>query len=163
MDPNENIDSGAQSGYWTNVNALRNGLTLTELAEAFVASPEFRAVHGATQLESALIIDMYHMIPQRSPSSAEIAAWMNKGLDTAHVMLGITESTEAKDFAAWKAVEFSKAVATTSFDSEHSASSFFLAGPLVASAFRPSPRPGGAYDANAHIVGIVDDHAEISA
>src|SRR4051794_22651520 len=37
-DPNGNVDTGPQSGYWTNLNALRNGLSLGDLAEAFVAS-----------------------------------------------------------------------------------------------------------------------------
>src|SRR4051794_4474431 len=35
-DPNGNFDTGAQSGYWVNLNALRNGVSLLGLAQAFV-------------------------------------------------------------------------------------------------------------------------------
>src|SRR3981189_291036 len=40
IDPNGNFDTGAQSGFWVNTNALRSGLTLVQMAQAFVASAE---------------------------------------------------------------------------------------------------------------------------
>jgi hypothetical protein len=117
------------------------------------------AVHGSTQLEAPIIIDLYRTFLQRSPSTGEVAAWMNAGLDTAHVMLGITESIESKDFASWKAVEAAKQVATDGFSSEHSESQWFFIGGLPPSnLFYPSPRPGGAYDQSVHVVGVADDH-----
>ena len=33
LDPNGNFDTGAQSGFWVNVNAMRNGV---DVAQAFV-------------------------------------------------------------------------------------------------------------------------------
>src|ERR1700754_4888333 len=40
IDPNSNFDTGAQSGFWVNTNALRSGVTLLGLAQAFVVSAE---------------------------------------------------------------------------------------------------------------------------
>src|SRR5262245_44429405 len=65
VDPNGNFDTGPQSGYWTNVNALRNGLSLIDLAQAFVASAEWMAVHGTTVLLEPVIIDLYVNYLQR--------------------------------------------------------------------------------------------------
>ena len=154
VDPNGNFDTGPQSGYWTNVNALRNGMSLGDLAEAFVASVEWKGVHGTTALVDPIIIDLYRNYLQRSPSSDEIAAWMHTGLDTAHVLLGISKSTEAKDLAVWKFTEFLKFSTTTE---SHSDSGPFVVGLLPPGTFDPSPRPGGAYDTSAHVVGVANN------
>ena len=94
IDPNGNFDTGAQSGFWVNTNALRSGLTLVQMAQAFVASAEFTAQYGTTSVTPALITAFYQHILGRDPSSAEVGAWQATGLDAAHVLLGFTQSTE---------------------------------------------------------------------
>jgi hypothetical protein len=157
-DPNGNFDTGTQSGYWANVNAVRNGLSLGDLAEAFVASAEWKTVHGTTALIEPLISGLYNTYLHRTASTAEISAWMNTGLDTAHVLLGISESTEAKDLAVWKITEALKLSVTTA--SGHPDSEPFVIGLVPPGTFDPSPRPGGAFDTTAHVVGIAD-HPEM--
>jgi len=93
-DPNGNFDTGAQSGYWVNLNALRSGVTLLGLAQAFVVSAEFNALYGSTSVTPALITAFYQHILGRDPSSAEVAAWQATGLDAAHILIGFTQSTE---------------------------------------------------------------------
>lgn len=162
-DPNGNVDTGPQSGYWTNLNALRSGLSLVDLAQAFVASAEWKSVHGTTALIEPLIVSLYHNYLHRSASSAEISAWMNSGLDTAHVLLGISESTEAKDLSVWKLTEFLKL--TTTEGPAHPDSGPFVIGllPPGSDLFIPSPRPGGAYDTSATTVVGIAQHAEATA
>ena len=75
VDPDGNFDSGAQSGFWVNVNAVRNGVSLQGLADAFVASSEFHDLYGSTTVTPALITAFYHNILGRDPSSAEVGAW----------------------------------------------------------------------------------------
>jgi hypothetical protein len=93
FDPNGDFDTGAQSGFWVNVNALRNG---ADVAQAFVASPEFQSLYGTTQVSAGLITAFYSHILARAPSSAEISAWQESGLDAAHILVGFTESIEFK-------------------------------------------------------------------
>lgn len=156
-DPNGDVNSGAQSGYWTNVSALRSGVSLQGLAEAFVASSEWLSDHGTRSLEEPIVIDLYQTILQRNPNADEVAAWMHSGLDMAHVLLGITESTEAKDLAYWKVTEYEKVLATTAFNAEHSSLSHFQGFPPPPGFFDPAPRLGGAYDpAIQHTIGIAD-------
>ena len=94
IDPNGNYDTGAQSGYWVNMNALRSGVTLVGMAEAFVVSSEFHTLYGTTSVTSALITAYYQHILGRDPSSAEVAAWQATGLDAAHILVGFTQSAE---------------------------------------------------------------------
>ena len=93
LDPNGNFDTGAQSGFWVNVNAMRNGV---DVAQAFVASPEFQSIYGTTQVSAGLIIEFYIHILGRDPSTSEVSAWQNSGLDAAHILVGFTESVEFK-------------------------------------------------------------------
>ena len=94
IDPNGNFDTGAQSGYWVNVNAFRSGVSLVAMAEAFVASAEFHNLYGTTTVTPALITAFYQHILGRDPASSEVAAWQATGLDAAHILLGFTQSTE---------------------------------------------------------------------
>ena len=56
LDQSRNFDTGAQSGFWVNVNAMRNGV---DVAQAFVASPEFQSIYGTTQVSAGLITEFY--------------------------------------------------------------------------------------------------------
>ena len=94
VDPNGNFDSGAQSGFWVNVNAVRDGVSIQGLANAFVASSEFHDLYGSTTVTPALITAFYHNILGRDPSSAEVGAWVDTGLDAGGILHGFTQSTE---------------------------------------------------------------------
>jgi hypothetical protein len=95
-DPSGNFDTGPQSGFWVNVNALRNGASVLDLAEAFITSQEFHSLYGTTQVDADLITAFYSHILGRNPTFAEISAWQNTGLDAAHILVGFTESAEFK-------------------------------------------------------------------
>jgi hypothetical protein len=96
QDPNADFDTGPQSGFWVNVNALRNGASVLDLAEAFVTSQEFHSLYGTTEVDADLITAFYSHILGRNPTFAEISAWQNTGLDAAHILVGFTESAEFK-------------------------------------------------------------------
>ena len=94
IDPNGNFDSGAQSGFWVNTNALRGGISLLSLSQAFVVSAEFNTLYGSTTVTPALITAFYQHILGRDPASSEVAAWQATGLDAAHILIGFTQSAE---------------------------------------------------------------------
>ena len=94
IDPNGNFDTGAQSGFWVNTNALRCGITLQRLAAAFVVSAEFIDLYGTTTVTPALITAYYQNILGRDPSSAEVSAWQATGLNASQILIGFTQSTE---------------------------------------------------------------------
>ena len=101
-DPNGDFDSAPQSGFWVNVNLLRDGkISLVDMAEAFAQSQEGFAHFGvAAQLHippsAAFIENLYDTLLNRDGSAAEVAAWQHLNLDITHVVLGFTESTEYK-------------------------------------------------------------------
>jgi hypothetical protein len=96
VDPDGNFDGGQPSGYWVNVNAVRNGLSIGDLAEVFVGTQEFQLHYGTTVVSSALVVSFYENILGRAPTSDETSAWLNSGLDAAHILVGFTESAEFK-------------------------------------------------------------------
>jgi hypothetical protein len=108
-DPNNDFDSGPQSGFWNNVNLLREGkISLIDMAEAFSQSPEGIAHFGAAGLlhispDASYIQQLYNTLLNRTGSTAEISAWQNLHLDIAHLTVGFTESIEYKaDTYAYK-------------------------------------------------------------
>src|SRR5580692_3220974 len=72
-----NFGGPGSSGFWVNVNALRNGISLQNLAEAFTVSAEFKALYGSNAVTPALIQAYYHHILNRDGSTAEVASWVN--------------------------------------------------------------------------------------
>src|ERR1700710_1280345 len=94
IDPNGNFDTGAQSGLWANTNALRTGVSLLGLAQAFVGSQEFLNQYGSTTVTPALITAYYEHILGRDPSSTEVANWVATGQSAAQILIGFTQSTE---------------------------------------------------------------------
>jgi hypothetical protein len=99
-DPNSDFDSSPQSGFWNNVNLLRDGkVGLVDMAEAFAQSQEgFTHFGVAAQLhippDAGFIQNLYATLLNRVGSNTEIAAWQNLHLDIAHIVLGFTESAE---------------------------------------------------------------------
>ena len=101
-DLNSDFASGAQSGFWNNINLLRDGkISLIDMAESFAQSQEgFTHFGVAGQLHippnAGFIQNLYHTLLNRDGSASEIAAWHNLHLDIAHVVVGFTELTEYK-------------------------------------------------------------------
>lgn len=122
-DPNNDFDSGPQSGFWNNVNLLREGkISLIDMAEAFAQSQEgFTHFGVAGQLHispgAGFIQNLYQTLLNRVGSDAEIAAWQNLHLDIANVVVGFTESTEYRaDTYAYNIVEGFPPPAPTIYD-----------------------------------------------
>jgi hypothetical protein len=122
-DPNNDFNSGPQSGYWTNVNLLRDGkISLIDMAEAFAQSPEGFAhfgVEGQLHItpDAGYIQELYHTLLNRTGSDVEIAAWQNLKPDIAQLTFGFTESIEYKaDTYAFNIVPGSPPPAPTIYD-----------------------------------------------
>ena len=122
-DPNSDFNSDPQSGFWVNVNLLRDGkISLIDMAEAFAQSPEGFAhfgVEGQLHItpDAAYIEGLYHTLLNRTGSDAEVAAWQNLKPDIAQLTFGFTESTEYKaDTYAFNIVPGSPPPAPTIYD-----------------------------------------------
>jgi hypothetical protein len=82
-------------GFW--VNAMDKGVTLTQVADAFIASAEFQATYG--NLDNAQFVNqLYQNVLHRGPDASGFAFWQNV-LDThaatrAEVLGGFSESAE---------------------------------------------------------------------
>jgi S-layer protein len=86
--------NGLSSGFAVNVNAVRSGVSIPALAEAFTVSPEFLAIYGSSAVTPALISAYYQHILGRAATSAEITAWSSAHLDAAQILVGVTQSAE---------------------------------------------------------------------
>jgi hypothetical protein len=122
-DPNNDFNSDPQSGFWDNVNLLRDGkISLINMAEAFAQSPEGFAhfgVEGQLHItpDAAYIEGLYHTLLNRTGSAAEVAAWQNVKPDIAQLTIGFTESVEYKaDTYAFNIVPGSPPPAPTIYD-----------------------------------------------
>lgn len=122
-DPNNDFSTPPQSGFWGNVNLLRDGkITLIDMAEAFAQSQEgFTHFGVAAQLHippsEGFIQNLYNTLLNRQGSATEIAAWQHLNLDIAHVIVGFTESPEYKaDTYAYNLVQGSPPPAPTIYD-----------------------------------------------
>lgn len=146
IEPNGDFDTGPQSGFWVNVNAVRNGITLLGLAKAFVVSPEFHDLFGSTIVTPALITAFYERILARDPSSSEVGAWAATGLDAASILLGFTQSVEFMERSRDPIDEFKLDLANGLHPS----------GPL------PPPPPEYTLDSDADLIAGVDEGGSVS-
>ena len=78
------------------MNALDNGLTLSQVAQNFITSPEFSATYG--NLSSAqFVTQLYTNVLHRAPDAAGLAFHTNNlanGIARADVLVGFSESPE---------------------------------------------------------------------
>jgi len=68
--------------------------TTTELAVGFVLSAEWTARYGGTEVNSATLTGLYQNVLGRSPSGAEIDAWIATGQSLDQVFIGFANSAE---------------------------------------------------------------------
>lgn len=82
-------------GYQT--NALDTGLTLSQVAANFLASPEFTRLYGSNVANDVFVTQLYRNVLDREPESAGLAYHMERlqaGTSRAEVLLGFSESPE---------------------------------------------------------------------
>jgi hypothetical protein len=83
-----------QAGLTVNVNALRALGSDVAIAQAFVDSQEFLAYFGSKTVNATLIEALYQNALGRSGATAEVQAWLNSGVDPAHLIIGFSDSNE---------------------------------------------------------------------
>jgi Ca2+-binding RTX toxin-like protein len=84
------------SGLGYQINALDNGLTLSQVAQNFINSPEFRMTYGALNT-SQFVTQLYANVLHRVPDSGGLAyhiARLESGVGRADVLVGFSESPE---------------------------------------------------------------------
>jgi hypothetical protein len=85
------------AGLVGNAALVRNGtVTLTQLADFFVASPEFVATYGALD-NTAFVTLLYNNVLGRAPDPAGLSGWvglLNGGMSRGQVLLGFSDSAE---------------------------------------------------------------------
>jgi serralysin len=83
-------------GYW--INDMDNGVSLTTIAQGFIASPEFQGKYGANPSYETYINLLYNNILERDPDTVGMNYWvsnMRNGVDTpAAVLASFSEGYE---------------------------------------------------------------------
>lgn len=83
-------------GYW--ISHMQHGLTLSEVANLFTQSAEFKSVFGAAPSNSSLVDLLYQHILHRQADSAGAAYWVDlldrHQIDTTQLLVAFSESPE---------------------------------------------------------------------
>lgn len=83
-------------GYW--INAMDKGMSLKEVAQFFVASPEFKVAYGAAPSHSELVGKFYLNVLHRQPDQGGFDFWVGvldrNQASVADVLAAISESNE---------------------------------------------------------------------
>lgn len=112
------------AGFDVNVDALRGGLQLVELATAFVASQEFLNRFGTRDVTEAYIEALYQNVLGRGSDAAGLAGWLASGQSAAQILIGFSESLEFQNNYNPSVVNFLQAQSTGSKDDPGGGSSF---------------------------------------
>ncbi|WP_075793797.1 DUF4214 domain-containing protein [Massilia putida] len=82
-------------GFW--MSRLDKGVSLTDVANAFVASDEFKALYGTNPTNAAIVDKFYHNVLHRDPDP-QSTFWVDvldrKAATVAEVLIGFSESAE---------------------------------------------------------------------
>ena len=82
-------------GFW--MSRLDKGVSLTDVANAFVASSEFKALYGTNPTNAAIVDKFYHNVLHRDPDP-QSTFWVDvldrKAATVAEVLVGFSESAE---------------------------------------------------------------------
>lgn len=85
-------------GFW--INALDHGASLTQVAQGFVDSQEFRTLYGSAPSSTEIVSKLYANILNRPGEAAGIAFWAGvldgRSATVADVLAGFAESPENK-------------------------------------------------------------------
>lgn len=81
--------------YW--INARKQGVSLENVAQSFIASDEFKTLYGTNPTNTTFLTKLYGNVLDRAPDAAGEAWWnaaMDKGTTKAQVLVGFSESAE---------------------------------------------------------------------
>ena len=87
------------AGLSHNVNLMDGGLSIFDMANAFIQSAEFQQTYGASIDDATFITLLYNNVLNRAPDDAGLAGWqdsLNGGSTRAEVLFGFSESGENK-------------------------------------------------------------------
>lgn len=83
-------------GYW--IAAMDKGATVTQVAQGFVQSAEFKSLYGATPTNAELVDHLYHNVLHRAPDAGGAAFWLelldSHKIDAATALMNFSESPE---------------------------------------------------------------------
>jgi hypothetical protein len=89
-----------QAGLNSWINASRNGMTLEEIANGFVASTEFTNRYGGNLSDAGFITQLYANVLDRAPDADGQSNWskfLSAGNSRAEALVGFSESAENID------------------------------------------------------------------
>lgn len=87
------------AGLSHNVNLMDEGLTIFDMASAFIQSAEFQQTYGVNVDDTAFISLLYRNVLNRDPDAAGLEGWqdaLNGGSSREQVLFGFSESGENK-------------------------------------------------------------------
>lgn len=88
------------AGLSWNADLLRAGTSIDSLADAFLASAEFKAHGGANLSDEAYVTELYENALGRAPDAAGYAGWLSAlksgALDRGDLMVAFTQTEEAQ-------------------------------------------------------------------
>lgn len=88
-----------QAGLSHNVNLMDQGLSIFEMANAFIASQEFQNTYGSNINDTQFLTLLYQNVLNRAPDQVGLDGWlirMGSGTERKEVLFGFSESTENK-------------------------------------------------------------------
>lgn len=87
------------AGLSHNVNLMDGGLSIFDMANAFIESQEFQNTYGANITDTQFLTLLYQNVLNRAPDQAGLNGWqdrLNSGTERKEVLFGFSESTENK-------------------------------------------------------------------
>lgn len=88
-----------QAGLSHNVNLMDGGLTIFDMASAFIGSAEFQQTYGQNINDATFLTLLYNNVLNRAPDTAGQAGWqalLDNGSTREQVLFGFSESAENK-------------------------------------------------------------------
>lgn len=88
-----------QTGLSHNVNLMDQGLSIFDMANAFIASQEFQNTYGTNVDNTAFVTLLYQNVLNRAPDQAGLDGWLTRlssGTERKEVLFGFSESGENK-------------------------------------------------------------------
>lgn len=88
-----------QTGLSHNVNLMDQGLSIFDMANAFIDSQEFQNTYGSNVNNTSFVTLLYQNVLNRAPDQPGLDGWLsqlNGGTERKSVLFGFSESTENK-------------------------------------------------------------------
>ncbi len=112
------------------VDALRDGYSIEDVANGFAASDEFFNRFGSNQVNEAFLNSVYQTVFNRTPSADEINFYLESGFSAGRVLLAFSESPEYREDSQSAVEEFLDTAAQGTQD---------FTGPLIGDDVTPAP------------------------